>query len=83
MLTASHVNYGADFDNSILNFAFTKAGIPIPWSPWSGRCYRTIKSIFNGVKLSRKGTYHNALDDAKTQALHLIDIANGYSIPLN
>lgn len=74
---------GADFDNPILSYAYTKAGIAIPWSQWNGRCYRTIKSTFNGIKAVRQGTYHNALDDAKTQAAHLIEIANAYNFPLN
>lgn len=74
---------GADFDNPILNYAYTKAGIAIPWEPSNGRCYRTMKAAFNGVKAIRQGVYHNALDDAKTQAVHLIEIANSYGFPLN
>lgn len=74
---------GADFDNPILNYAYTKVGLPIPWKPYNGRCYRTIKTIFKGVQMVRKGTYHNALDDARNQAVHLIDTAAAFGFPLN
>jgi DNA polymerase III epsilon subunit-like protein len=63
---------GADFDNPILARAYQAAGIKQGWLPYNGRCYRTIKNIAANVpKLERVGTYHNALDDAKSQAIHL------------
>lgn len=68
---------GADFDNPIFNVAAQMAGLKTPWS-YGGRCYRTLKNLdellgpkFTAPKVERHGTYHNALDDAKTQALHL------------
>lgn len=55
---------------------------PLPWQ-WGNRCYRTAKNLHEllgadglAPKLQRSGTYHNALDDAKTQALHLWEIAH-------
>lgn len=63
---------GADFDNAIMASCYGAAGLEVPWSFWNNRCYRTLKSIVAGPKLSRQGTYHNALDDAKTQAQHAI-----------
>ena len=66
---------GADFDLPILGAAYKAAGMPIPWSPWNGRCYRTIKNLAPDIKLVRKGTYHNAMDDAASQADHLMVIA--------
>lgn len=63
---------GADFDNPILAAAYRSVGLPQPWGPFNGRCYRTLKNIAPGPKLARVGTYHNALDDAKSQALHAI-----------
>jgi inhibitor of KinA sporulation pathway (predicted exonuclease) len=41
---------------------------------WNERCYRTVKNQYPDVKLTRTGTYHNALDDARTQAEHLVQI---------
>lgn len=63
---------GASFDNTILSNAYRKTGIEQPWKFWNDRCYRTVKNLYPDVKLERVGTYHNALDDAKSQAVHLI-----------
>lgn len=65
---------GADFDLPILVTMFKLLGMEVPWKFWNGRCYRTIKFLAMWVKLDREGTYHNALDDAKYQAQHLIKI---------
>lgn len=65
---------GAAFDNVILSNAYKKLGMEVPWKFWNDRCYRTIKAEFPNVPVDRVGTHHNALDDAKTQAVHLIDI---------
>jgi hypothetical protein len=61
---------GATFDNVILANAYKATGKEQPWAFWNDRCYRTLKNLLPGITLDRKGTYHNALDDAKTQALH-------------
>lgn len=63
---------GADFDNVILTSAYERIGMPLPWKFYHNRCYRTVKSMFPEVKMERVGTYHNALDDARSQALHLM-----------
>ena len=63
---------GADFDNVILASAYRNCGLPIPWEFWNNRCYRTIKSMHKDIKMERSGTYHNALDDARSQANHLM-----------
>lgn len=66
---------GAAFDNSLLAQAYKMAGLPQPWAFWNDRCYRTVKSMFPNVPLvKRSGVHHHALDDAKTQALHLVEI---------
>lgn len=71
---------GADFDNPILEVAFDCAGVKRKWGNYHGRCYRSLKNLhdlfgplFQFTKAERSGTYHNALDDAKTQAVHLMD----------
>ncbi len=63
---------GADFDNPILNAAYVAAKVKPGWGNWNGRCYRTLKGLVRGPTLQRVGTYHNALDDAKSQALHAV-----------
>jgi hypothetical protein len=67
---------GADFDNPILAVAARKAGLGPDdlWRGYNGRCYRTVKSQFKDIKLVRSGTHHNALDDARSQAEHLVQI---------
>lgn len=73
---------GADFDNPILTVAARHAQIKLPWQ-WGNRCYRTVKNMYEFIQpdfvapaLSRSGTHHNALDDAKSQALHMWDLLN-------
>lgn len=67
---------GADFDNPILRNCFEVLEADPPFKPYNGRCYRTIKNIpaAREIKLIREGTHHNALDDAMSQALHLLEI---------
>ena len=66
---------GASFDNAILAHAYREAGAGLPWRFWNDRCFRTIKSTYRETpEPARQGTHHNALDDAKHQAHHLIAI---------
>lgn len=65
---------GSDFDNVILASAYRNANMDAPWKFWENRCYRTMVKVYPGTKIMRKGTHHNALDDARTQADHLIRI---------
>ncbi len=62
---------GATFDNVILTSAFQACQIEKPWKFWNDRCYRTLKSLAPHIKLERQGTYHQALDDAISQAKHM------------
>lgn len=64
---------GAAFDNVILAQGFRRHRQNAPWPFWKDRCYRTIKSL-SDVEMKREGTHHNALDDAISQAKHLIAI---------
>lgn len=72
---------GADFDNSILAYAYKQCGMASPWAFWNSRCFRTLKS-FSDVRTPRIGTHHNALDDAKTQALNAIAIVSALGMSL-
>jgi exodeoxyribonuclease VIII len=65
---------GAAFDNVILSSAYRRNQTPAPWMFWNDRCYRTMKALHPGVPFVRSGTHHNAVNDAESQALHLIDI---------
>lgn len=77
---------GADFDNGILRAAYHHAKVKPAgsWHMFNGRCYRTIKQLFPSQKLqARQGTHHNALDDAKSQAVHLIQLAQAGKLVLS
>jgi exodeoxyribonuclease VIII len=63
---------GAAFDNVILASAYRNAGQRQPWKHWNDCCYRTVKALYPAVKLERVGTHHIAVDDAESQAVHLI-----------
>lgn len=66
---------GADFDNVLLACAYERAGMKVPWKFYNNRCYRTVKSFVPQIRIDRAGgTHHNALDDARAQALHLMRI---------
>lgn len=67
---------GATFDNVLLRSAYDAINTKAPWSYRNDMCYRTIKNIYPDVPMNRVGTHHNAMDDAESQALHLIDIIN-------
>ena len=64
---------GVDYDNICLRELYRLYNIGCPWNYSDNRCYRTIKNMHgNAAALVRNGTHHNALDDAKTQAIHLM-----------
>ena len=67
---------GSDCDNPILINAYDGCSRPVPWDRIRGnRCYRTVKNMFPSVaKPLVNNDLHNALADAKWQALHLINI---------
>jgi DNA polymerase III epsilon subunit-like protein len=75
---------GADFDLSILGAAYEACVRPIPWKPYSGRCYRTIKNLHKDVIPDAfRGIKHTALADAQFQALHLAKIARNKGLILS
>lgn len=71
---------GADFDNAILQHTYKLCGYDVPWKFWNGRCYRTLKSLAPSVKFARIGTHHNALGDARTQAVHALDLMRALNL---
>lgn len=67
---------GATFDNVIMRRALTTA-IPgaTQWPYQNDRCYRTIKNVFPKLDFKVDGlTAHRSLDDAKYQALYLLEL---------
>lgn len=71
---------GAAFDNVILASAYRRNGTKQPWVFWNDRCYRTVKAQHPEVKMQRNGTHHNAVDDAESQARHLIAMLTANAI---
>ena len=66
---------GPSFDNAMLASAYKSVGKRVPWKYVNDRCFRTISALFPSItKDERKGTHHNALDDATWQANHMIKI---------
>lgn len=65
---------GADFDNAILATAYAAKKLEQPWKFYRNRCYRTLKGLVPDLKAVHTGTHHQALDDAKMQALHAVQL---------
>lgn len=73
IVSGSHLwGNGADFDNPIMKSCYEAIDADMPFKPFNGRCYRTIKNIPGMPKMQRVGTHHNALHDARNQATHLL-----------
>lgn len=62
---------GATFDNVILRSAFARSGIECPWSYRDDRCFRTFRELHRKIEIKSVGTAHNALDDARYQAIYM------------
>jgi len=75
-------SHGAGFDNVLLASAYRAVGVAPPWKFWNERCCRTVLALGNRrVDSTRQGEHHNALDDAKSQAL-AVSAALRYGIKL-
>jgi hypothetical protein len=72
---------GVGFDNALLSFAYECVGINKPWNFRGDRCYRTIKSLFPQIRINDIGVKHNALNDAESQAIHLMEIEQSLLAP--
>lgn len=64
---------GATFDNMILRHAYKCVGLTYPVTFRHDVCYRTLRYLVD-FKAPNVGVLHNALDDAKSQTLHLFQI---------
>lgn len=63
---------GSSFDFPILAAAYRAVGLPVPWRYNNERDSRTVVKLTPDLVIERAGVYHNALDDARHQALHLM-----------
>jgi hypothetical protein len=66
---------GPKFDVGLLEDLYRMAGKKEPWAYWQARDVRTVVDIANLDKAAyrKKGTHHNAVDDARNQAQMVID----------
>lgn len=62
------------FDCEKVSRAMKRINLPVPWIYFNERCYRTVRERSKSVPLDVRTGLHNALDDAKFQASHLIKI---------
>lgn len=66
---------GASSDNVWIANAFKAIDYKPGWDFRADRCYRTLKNLYPDVSLPEKqGAEHNAVDDARFQALHCIEL---------
>jgi len=65
---------GASFDNVILENAYGKLKMQVPWKFYHNRCFRTLKNLFPDIKIAENKKKHNALDDAIWQAEYTVEV---------
>lgn len=72
---------GAASDNVILRSAYAAVGVEPPWAHWADRCYRSEKNRTGAPEMpERVGTYHNPVDDAVNQVVHLKLICDKFGV---
>lgn len=65
---------GATFDISIMENLFSQYQLDCPWMYYNVMDLRTFRRFLaNNAKIEKKGTNHNALDDANSQADFVIE----------
>jgi hypothetical protein len=66
------------FDLGIIQNAYNKAGIPIPWDFRKERCLRTLSNIKPSIRgnVKKQGISHNALFDCYNQIQYCCSIWN-------
>ena len=75
---------GANFDQPLLDVAYDRVCEALPWKYWNSRCYRTIVALHPNEKAIRPPTVcaHNALEDAKWQVRHLVNVVQALDLNL-
>ena len=78
---------GANFDQPLLDVAYNRVGIKLPWKYYDSRCYRTVKAMCTRDESKSlepaKVCAHNALEDAKWQAIHMVGMLNLKGVTVN
>lgn len=75
--------YPSTFDIGILEGAYRRLGLNVPWHYRTGRDARTIiAQMLTKGELVKQGTEHNALDDCRNQIRWLMLAANRLGIVL-
>lgn len=74
----------ARFDLGILEAAYMVCGKEVPWSFRNERDYRSFNAlpVSKQIDTPRYGVFHNALDDAITQGVHLREINKALQLQL-
>jgi DNA polymerase III epsilon subunit-like protein len=67
------------FDIGFLDEAYARCKLQPLWKFYNTRCYRTLKNLRPEIAFVRQGQYHNALDDALSQAVHAAAILKALS----
>jgi exodeoxyribonuclease VIII len=74
---------GCMFDNQLLELAYKRVGQECPWTYKENRDYRTIRQILGSSYLKPPEVLaHHALEDAKWQAQHLVNILTDNKIEI-
>lgn len=75
---------GANFDQPLLDVAYDRCALPLPWKYYNSRCYRTLVALYPYEKSIRPPVVcaHNALEDAKWQAVHMVGVAQALRVNL-
>jgi len=75
---------GANFDQPLLDVAYDRVDISLPWKYYNSRCYRTLVNLHANPKDLWPATVcaHNALEDAKWQAKHMVAVAQDLGLKL-
>jgi len=78
----SHWGKGATFDNVRLKAVCDRLQLEYPFTYRQDECYRTLANRVPHVGYTQLGTAHVGVDDAESQAVHLIQIAKYLGIEL-
>ena len=69
-------SHGASFDLPIISYAARRVQLKEPWEYWQQMCNRTVLAMIDSPLPKKRESPHNALDDAKTQAEHIMSLFN-------
>lgn len=67
---------GINFDGVLLEVAFRRCGLEVPWKYTNCRDHRTAVALYPGIKKPKNTSAHNSLADAIAQGQHLKAILN-------